>query len=90
MHASCDVTHLQVCLRNIAYIGEVHEILSIANDDSHLALLGLGHDGGYKERVPLPKDAARSKCHSGKPVLAIGSQDKLLAQNLQKMMIRQA
>ena len=90
MHVSCDVTHLQVCLRNIACIGELHEVFSTANDEAHLALLGLCNSGGYKERVSLPKDAARSKCHSGKPILAIGSQHKLLAQNLQRLTIHQA
>ena len=74
---------LQVRLRHIAHVGEVHEVLAAANDDTHLTLLRLGHDGGHKEGIPLPEDAARAQRYCGKPALAIGSQNKLLAQNLQ-------
>ena len=75
-------SHLQMRLGNIAHICEVHEICAAADDNPHLALLCLGHDGGHQQRVALPKNAAGPQRHSCKPLDTIRGQDPFFSQDL--------
>lgn len=70
-------------LCHIGHIGELHQILAIANVEFELALSGFGHKGGEEGGIPLPKDAAGPNCTGGQHTVgAIRPQNSLLALNL--------
>lgn len=81
---SCRRRHLQMSLRYIASIRELHQILAIANVVFELALSCLGHQSGEEGCIPFTKNTAGPDSTGSQSTIAsIGFQHPPFTLNLQ-------